>query len=347
LEETRGHRTADFGAAAGTTYNVCGRTMLMHASPEFLRRHVPKMLAGEELWVQYFSEPGAGSDLAGVTTRAERDGDRWILNGSKVWTSAGHYADFGMCLARTNWDVPKHRGLTWFGVKVDRAGVTVRPIRELNGAAEFSQEFFDDVELTDDDVIGDVDNGWTVAQTMLVYERGGGPIVAPSAASRRGPVDEGPERLAPDLVALARKAKRLDDKYVQQVIAAAHIDEWAVGELRKHMGIRIREAGGADTGLRSYAKLSGAVTRARRSLISMQVGGGAILTWTPGDQEGETTVLGFLNGRLGCIAGGTNEVQRNSIGERVLGLPREPSFDTTKPFREVVRDSRHWSGKVG
>lgn len=347
MEETRHFRTANFGAAAGTTYNVCGRTMLAHASADFLRRHIPKMLAGEELWVQYFSEPGAGSDLAGVTTRAERDGDRWILNGSKVWTSAGHYADFGMCLARTNWDVPKHRGLTWFGVKVDRPGVTVQPIRELNGAAEFSQEFFTEVELSDDDVIGDVDNGWAIAQTMLIYERGGGsPVMAPPAAAS-APLELAPQLLAPDLVSLAQKAGRTEDKYIQHVITRAHIDEWAVGELRRHMGVRIRAVGGADASLASYAKLAGGVTRAKRSVISMQVGGGAAMAWVPGDEDGQGPVLGFLNGRLGCIAGGTNEVQRNSIAERVLGLPREPSFDTTKPFRDVVRDARNWSGKVG
>ncbi|HEX5587684.1 MAG TPA: acyl-CoA dehydrogenase family protein [Acidimicrobiia bacterium] len=337
--EARQYRTPEFGAAAGTTFNVCGRTMLAHASPEFLALHVPRMLAGEELWVQFFSEPGAGSDLAGVTSRADRDGDRWILNGAKVWTSAGHYADFGMCLARTDWDVPKHRGLTWFAVDVTAPGVTVSPIRELNGAAEFSQEQFDDVVLTDADVIGTVNDGWTVAQTMLIYERGGG---VANAAMMPAPARR---RFAPDLVDVARRAGRLDDPHVRQLIAREHIDEFAVGELRKRMGARMRIEGGANAGLASYAKLGGGVTRARRVVTAMEIGRARTLTWAPGDRDGETPALAFLNGRLGCIAGGTNEIQRNGIGERVLGLPREPSFDTTRPFREVVQEAAKWTGR--
>ena len=131
------------------------------------------MLAGDELWCQFFSEPGAGSDLAGVTTRATRDGDRWILSGAKIWSSGAYYSDYGMCLARTDWDVPKHRGVTWFAVRTDAPGVTVRPIREINGEVEFCEEFFDDVELTDDDLIGEVNQGWGIAQAMLVFERQG------------------------------------------------------------------------------------------------------------------------------------------------------------------------------
>ena len=132
------------------------------------------MLAGDEIVAQFFSDPDAGSDLAGVRTQAVRDGDRWILNGSKIWSSGAYYADYGMCLARTDWDVPKHRGLTWFLVPTGAPGVTVERIRQINGNSEFCQEFFTDVELTDDDVIGEVNDGWTVTQTMLLYERGGG-----------------------------------------------------------------------------------------------------------------------------------------------------------------------------
>jgi alkylation response protein AidB-like acyl-CoA dehydrogenase len=203
-EEAAGYRLPDFGVAGGTTMGVCARTMLAHASPGFLRRHIPRILAGDELWVQFFSEPGAGSDLAGVTTRATRDGDRWILSGSKVWSSGAYYADYGMCLARTDWDVPKHRGLTWFAVPVGAPGVTVEPIREINGDAEFCQEFFDDVELSDDDVIGEVNKGWSVAQTMLVFERGAGRDPEPGAGGRLD--------LAPDLVALGTGRPRGPDR---------------------------------------------------------------------------------------------------------------------------------------
>jgi alkylation response protein AidB-like acyl-CoA dehydrogenase len=148
-EEAVHYRMPDLGAAGSVTFEMCGPTMLVHASPEFLQRHVPQILAGDELWAEFFSEPVAGSDLAGVQSRATKDGDRWILNGSKIWSSGAYYADYGMCLARTNWEVPKHRGLTWFAVKTDKPGVTVQPIRQINGDAEFCQEFFDDVELSD------------------------------------------------------------------------------------------------------------------------------------------------------------------------------------------------------
>ena len=206
--------------------------MLAHASPDFLRRHIPKMLSGESVWVQFFSEPSAGSDLAGVQTRADRDGDRWILNGAKIWSTGAAYADYGMCLARTNWDVPKHQGLTWFAVRCDAPGVTVQPIREISGGEDFCQEFFDDVELSDDDVIGEVNNGWAVAQTMLIYERGGAP--ASGGLSGGGLVAMQPAKrtLAPDLVDLARRVGRVEDPQVRQLIARAHINDYAARAAR-------------------------------------------------------------------------------------------------------------------
>ena len=174
LEEAAGYRMPDFGVLGGTTFLVCAPTMLAHATPEFLASHVPRMLAGDELVAQFFSEPSAGSDLAGVTTRADRDGDGWVLNGSKVWSSGAAHADWGMCLARTNWDVPKHRGLTWFAVPCHAPGLRIDPIMEINGDDEFCQEFLDDVRVPDADRIGEVDAGWSVTQTMLAFERGAG-----------------------------------------------------------------------------------------------------------------------------------------------------------------------------
>ncbi len=201
LEEAAGYELPNFGIAGGTTFGVCAQVMLAHASDDFKRRHLPRMLAGDELWVQFFSEPVAGSDLAGVQTRAVRDGDAWVLNGAKVWSSWAHLADWGLCLARTNWSVPKHRGLTWFGVPVDADGVTLRVIRQINGGADFCEEFFDDVVINDDERIGDVDGGWTVARTMLVFERGVRAVEIPDT-----PVEPGP--LAPDLAQLARAVGR-------------------------------------------------------------------------------------------------------------------------------------------
>ncbi len=337
-EEAQGYVLPDLGVAGGTTFGVCAKTMLAHASPAFLRRHIPSILAGEELWVQFFSEPEAGSDLAGIRTRAIRDGDRWILNGAKIWSSGAYYADYGMCLARTNWDVPKHRGLTWFAVPTAAEGVTVQPIVEINGNAEFCQEFFDDVELTDNDIIGEVDAGWRVAQTMLVFERGGG-----GAGVARG---RGPRPLAPDLVALARKVGRDRDPTVRQLIARAHINDSAQEQLGARLVARMA-ANGMDAGVAAYGKLAQGTFEPIRARIGLSIGGAGGLLWEHGDSDGMAPALTYLNGRVMSIAGGTNEMQRNAIGERVLGLPREPSFDTNKPFNEVLRNARHWNGQVG
>ncbi len=338
-EEASHYATPDFGVAGGTTFAICARTMLAHASPAFLGHHIPKILAGEELWVQFFSEPEAGSDLAGIRSRATRDGDRWILNGAKIWSSGAYYADYGMCLVRTNWDVPKHRGLTWFAVRTSAPGVTVQPIMEINGDAEFCQEFFDDVELTDDDIIGEVDQGWRVAQTMLVFERGGGGSALPVPAAST--------ELPSDLVALAHKVDRHQDPVVRQLLARAHINDYAHIQLAGRITHRLRVSQGMDAGIAAYGKLAAGTLGPIRARIGMQIGGAEALLWEPGDVNGMTTSLNYLNGRVQSIAGGTNEMQRNAIGERVLGLPREPSFDTNKPFGEVVRAARNWDGHVG
>jgi alkylation response protein AidB-like acyl-CoA dehydrogenase len=338
-EEADGYVLPDFGVLGGTTMGVCARTMLAHASPTFLKRHIPRILTGETLWVQFFSEPEAGSDLAGIRTSAIRDGDRWILRGSKIWSSGAYYADYGMCLARTNWDVPKHRGVTWFAVPTTAAGLTIRPIKEINGDAEFCEEFFDDVELTDDDLIGEVNHGWSVTQTMLVFERGGGNSPQPIASGRRA--------LAPDLVALARKVGRDKDPLVRQLIARAHINDFAQEQLGLRIRSRMRASNGMDSGIAAYAKLCLGILSPIRARIGMEIGRGQALLWERGDVGGMAPSINYLNGRVSSIAGGTNEMQRNGIGERVLGLPREPSFDTTKPFNEVVRNAKSWSGKVG
>lgn len=331
LTEALAYRMPDFGVLGGTTFGVCMNTMLAHASPEFLERHIPVILAGDRLVVQFFSEPVAGSDLAGVQTRADRDGDSWVLNGSKIWSSGAYYADWGMCLARTDWDQPKHRGLTWFAVPCDAKGLTIDPIKEINGDAEFCQEYFDDVVIGDEDRIGDVNGGWRVTQTLLVFERGGGRPVGDA-----GPV--GPGELAPDLANLAQRIGRSDDPTVRQLLAEAHTNAFALVALGRRLGTILRE-GGPNSGIAAYGKLAAGTFAARRAKIGMQIGRAAALTWDEGDRIGMETSINYLNGRVQSIAGGTNEVQRNGIGERVLGLPREPAFDLHKPFREVVRES--------
>jgi alkylation response protein AidB-like acyl-CoA dehydrogenase len=336
-EEAAGYVTPDLGVAGGVTFGPIARSMLAHASPSFLQRHIPKILSGEEIWCQFYSEPEAGSDLAGIRTRATRDGDHWMLNGSKIWSSGAYYADWAMCLARTDWDVPKHRGLTWFAVPTDANGVTVRQITQINGDAEFCEEFLDEVIVTDDDIIGEVNHGWTVTQTMLVYERGAG-------ESNMTVLE--PRALAPDLVELARRVERTGDPIARQAIARAHINDFAQYHLGRRIAARLRASATPDAAVAAYSKLAAGMFTPLRARLALEIGGSEALTWAKGDNVAEKPAIDYLNGRQIAIAAGTNEMQRNGIGERVLGLPREPSFDSTKPFNEVLRNSRSWSGKV-
>jgi alkylation response protein AidB-like acyl-CoA dehydrogenase len=337
-EEAADHVTPDFGVAGGVTFGPIARSMLAHATPEFLQRHIPRILAGDEIWCQFYSEPEAGSDLAGVRTRATRDGDHWILNGSKIWSSGAYLADWAMCLARTDWDAPKHRGLTWFAVPTDAEGVTINRITQINGDAEFCEEFLDDVIVTDADLIGEVNHGWAVTQTMLVYERGAGES---NVAVRE------PRALAPDLVELARRTGRSADPVARQAIARAHINDYAQFHLGRRIAARLRASNTPDHAVAAYSKLAAGTFTPERARLALEIGGSDALAWTKGDEDAGQPATDYLNGRQIAIAAGTNEMQRNGIGERVLGLPREPSFDATKPFNEVLRNARDWSGKVG
>ncbi|MDQ1423914.1 MAG: hypothetical protein QOD72_1412 [Acidimicrobiaceae bacterium] len=337
-EEAVGYVTPDLGVAGNVTYGPIARSILAHASPSFIERHIPRVLSGEEIWCQFYSEPEAGSDLAGVRTRATRDGDHWVLSGSKIWSSGAHHADWAMCLARTDWDAPKHRGLTWFAVPTHADGVTIRRITQINGSAEFCEEFLDDVVVTSDDIIGEVNHGWAVTQTMLVYERGAG---------ESGVSTLEPRRLAPDLVELAARVGRTDDPAVRQAIARAHINDYAQFHLGRRIAERLRASATPDAAVAAYSKLAAGTFTPIRARLALEVGGSETLVWAKGDDEARQPAINYLNGRVISIAAGTNEMQRNGIGERVLGLPREPSFDSTKPFNEVMRNSRDWSGRVG
>ncbi|MGD9794227.1 MAG: acyl-CoA dehydrogenase family protein, partial [Acidimicrobiia bacterium] len=317
----------DLGIAGGTTALVCGPTVLVHATDDFRSRHAPAMLAGDELWVQFFSEPSAGSDLAAILTSAVRVDGGWRINGSKVWSSAAHYADYGLCLTRTNWDVPKHKGVTWLAVPTSAPGVTIRPIREINGSAEFCEVFLDDVFVPDDHLIGEVDRGWTVTRTMLTFERLAGD------PDSKAP---GPRALAPDLVALASRAGRLDDASVRQAISTAHVND-VVQEAFLHRLAALYDSGEAPDGYASYGKLASGTYNPIRARMGLIAAGESAIAWSPADPDGATAATDYLNGRILSIAGGTNEMQRNSIGESVLGLPREPAFDLDVPFSEVVR----------
>ncbi|MDA3040778.1 MAG: acyl-CoA dehydrogenase family protein [Actinomycetota bacterium] len=337
-EEAAGYVTPDFGAAGAVTFGAIGRSLLAHCPPEFLEQHIPRILSGEEMWCQFYSEPEAGSDLAGIRTRAIRDGDRWIITGSKIWSSGAYLADWAMCLARTDWHAPKHRGLTWFALPTDAKGVTINQIKQINGNAEFCEEFLDEVEVADDHIIGEVNKGWAVTQTMLVYERGAGEMGAATVE---------PRELAPDLVELAKRVGRTEDPAARQAIAKAHINDYSQYHLGHRIAARLAKSKTPDPAVAAYGKLASGVLAPIRARLGMEVGGPAALTWTSAEEGAGQTALNYLNGRVTSIAAGTNEMQRNGIGERVLGLPREPSFDTNKPFSDVLNSARNWESKVG
>jgi alkylation response protein AidB-like acyl-CoA dehydrogenase len=338
LEEAAAYEMPDFGVLTATTFYICVPTMLAHASPEFLCRFIPQVLSGQALVCQFFSEPSSGSDLAGVRTRATKDGEGWILNGQKIWSTFAHLADWGMCLARTDWDVPKHRGLTWFAVPCRSPGLTIRPIKQITESAEFCEEFFDDVAVLDTDRVGNVNEGWGVAQTMLVFERGAGRPDTGTTAASPGPI-------APDLVRMAQRSGRVSDPIVRQKLARAHTNDF-VG---RTLASRIQEMGRLGRlgpGMAAYGKLFRGTYQPIRARIGIEIGGNAALTWDDTDAAGAEASMAYLNGRAASIAGGTNEMQRNAIAERALGLPREPSFDTKMPFSEVLRQTANWADNL-
>ena len=202
------------------TFSICAPTLLDMGTEEQKRQHLPAVIRGDEIMVQFLSEPRGGSDLAGVTTRATRDGDMFILNGSKIWSSDACAADWALCLARTDWDAPKHRGLTMFLVKVHQPGIDIQRIKQVNGSNEFCQEFFDDVPVPAANVVGEVNGGWAVASRQLFHERnavgGGSPYVSGGTGRpRRGPGIGA-------LIDMVRDSGRSDDPRVRELVAEAH-----------------------------------------------------------------------------------------------------------------------------
>ena len=317
------------------TLGILAATLLDAGSHEQRLRHVPAILKGEELWVQFLSEPSGGSDLAGCLTRADRDGDVFVLNGSKIWSSGAYVADYAMCLARTNWDVPKHRGLTMFIVKIHQPGVTVEQIRQTDGSTEFCQEFFDDVPIPVADVVGDVDDGWSVANRLLVHERmavGGGSPYTAGRSSKHEVGDEGAE-----LVDLIRSRGLEGDSRARQLLAEASVGSMVGSALIE------RITGGMATGALpgaagSLMKLYGATNVIRRAEIGLELAGEDAVAWPAGGDTTGARLGRHTLGRQGAaLGGGPNEIQRNIISERLLGMPREAAADRDIAYRDVRR----------
>ena len=317
------------------TMSITGPTILEFGTEAQKQRYVPAWIRGDELWVQFMSEPSGGSDMAGVLTRADRDGDSFVLNGSKIWSTYAYRADYALCLARTNWDVPKHSGLTMFIVPVHHPGIEITQIRMVDGNEEFCQEFFDDVVIPAENVLGEVDDGWTVASRLLFHERAAVGGASPYTCGRhRG----GGDAWSRDrLLDLARRAGRLDDLRARQLLGQSEVLD-AVQHLlidRVRMGI---ETGALPGPAGSIARLFGGMAAVERATIGLELQGDGALVWPTGD-GGSGVGVEFVQRQSSCLGGGSTEMARNLISERLLGMPREPAADRDRPFREVQRGS--------
>jgi alkylation response protein AidB-like acyl-CoA dehydrogenase len=305
---------------------MCAPTLLEFGTEEQKRAYLPGLLRGDTVWCQLFSEPGAGSDVASLQTKATRDGDEWVVKGQKVWTSGAHYCDYGLLVARTNPDLPKHRGISMFVADMHAAGVDAVPLRQINGEAHFNEVFLDDVHLPAGALVGEVDDGWRVAVAMLANER-----VAIGAGGSGQQM--GGDSFA-SLVSLARAAHATDDLIVRQELADVYCRERILGFL----GMRIRsalQAGRAPGPEGSVAKLATAILGKLSADVGMGIAGARGQAWEIGDPNGGAQSESVLSAPMLGIAGGTSEIQRNIIGERVLGLPKEPSVDRDLQFREL------------
>ncbi|MEV0544502.1 acyl-CoA dehydrogenase family protein [Nocardia salmonicida] len=342
------------GAPVGVGTILAGPTILAHGDDSVRSRFLRPILTGQETWCQLFSEPGAGSDLAGITTKAVLEGDEWVVNGQKVWNTSADHADFGLLVARTDWDVPKHRGLTYFALPMKQPGVEVRPLRQMNDYSSFNEVFLTDARIPKDYVIGTVNMGWPVALTTLAFERRAGTLVRPeyadapgrALAEAKGEAERYfntyrwyPQRLGRvDLVVERAKAHgRIDDPLVRDQIARLLMmdltTQWTTARARAAQDLG--KPPGAEG---SIGKLALSRVAQQASHVHTLIGGASgMLAGTDGPLGGTIAEV-VLSVPAQSIAGGTDEIQRNIIGEKVLGLPREPSVDKNMPFREVPRN---------
>jgi len=345
------------GVARSGARNLAIQTLLSHGSEAQKRAFLPPTLTGQYSWCQLFSEPGSGSDLAGAATRADLRDGRWIVNGQKVWTTSAHHADWGLLLARTDWDAPKHAGLSFFLIDMRQPGIEVRPLRQMNGYASFNEVFLTDAAVAPEHLIGELGGGWAVANTTLMHERShGDPSAAKAtdAGGRQGRAyDEEREEIAiatepygwypqragrVDLIlARARETGKIDDPVVRQEIAKLLILERSA----KWTALRARADVAAGAGLGpagSLIKLVGShVARAAARVHTLISGADAMLAGGEAPREGVIAEV-LISVPAVSIAGGTDEIQRNIIAERMLRMPKDPSSDANRPFRDVPKN---------
>jgi alkylation response protein AidB-like acyl-CoA dehydrogenase len=317
--------------------NLAAPALFAHGTEEQRLRFLPPIVRNEEVWCQLFSEPGAGSDLASLATRAERDGEDWVLTGQKVWTTWAHLADFGVCLARTDPDVPKRRGITYFLVDLHAPGVEVRPLRHIGGEVDFNEVFLEGVRVPDAHRVGAVGDGWRVANATLSGER---QMVAGSGS---GGVDRiggsGTRRLVETAAKRRADGDPVDPAMRQRIVAAygeERIRAWTNQRVRA--GLKAGRPPGPES---SVGKVHQGELNQRIQEIAVDLLGARATAWeSPATAYGESLpyeVAGMLRSRANTIEGGTTEVNKNIVGERVLGLPREPDPWRDAAWREVPR----------
>ena len=302
--------------------DMAGPTLMAHGTAEQQKRFLEPMLRGDEVWCQLFSEPGAGSDLASLSTRAQRDGDEWVLTGQKVWTSSAHTSDWAICLARTDPSAPKHAGITYFLVDMHSPGITVRGLRQIDGGIHFNEVFLDGVRVPSDQVVGDVGDGWRVAMTTLTAERTS--------------IGEGGQTGWRDVAELAARFGRAGDPVVRQELARLHtremVQRWLVYRVRTAVARGLPPGPEA-----SVLKLVNSHQVEHVGAVLMSILGPHATLWHDDAADGGFWQDMFLFQWSSRIGGGTENIQRNILGERVLGLPREPDPLKGRPWTELPK----------
>jgi alkylation response protein AidB-like acyl-CoA dehydrogenase len=313
------------------SFTICCATLLDVGSDEQKRQHILAALRGEEVLCQLLSEPSGGSDLAGVTTRGERRGDRWLINGAKTWSTSAFAADYGLCLVRTDWDVPKHEGLTMFLQPINHPGVTLRRIAMINGSSEFCEEFFDDVELTDDAVVGGVGNGWRVASRQMIHERRS---MGRSSEFSNGLESDDAEAAPIDYLDLAQRTGQPHDARVAELSGRALAHRAVAEHLADHIYRGVLDG--------TMPAAAGSIIRlfyADASQLELDTAAAIASTAAVVGDDAALFEVGkrYLERQIVSLGGGTTEIARNVIAERVLNFPREYAADRGVPFSQVRR----------
>ena len=293
-------------------------------------RLIPPSVRGETRWCLLYSEPGAGSDLAGLRTRADRDGDDWVVNGQKVWTSFAAHADYGLLVARTDWDAPKHKGISFFIFPMRQDGVEVRPIHQITGESEFNEVFITDARVPHANLVGEPGGGWAVLQLALAHERR---LMGDLARTSKSSGDLKPD--SNSLIGMARAAGRLSDSRLRQEIAVvegyAAVNRWNTRRA-KNTADRAEAAT-----LLSLGKIAMSRILHETARVQTEIAGGETMLAGPDHPVGDAITFRALNAYFTSIGGGTDQIQRNIVGERILGLPKEP-----EPYRDTAfRDLPH------